>query len=257
MWISPMGQCVWPGKKIGGQRANRKGGRVPPADCRPKPCCSAGAPDRANAGHRLQCLVKLKLFRRGFFFPRCAAVGCRTGSRRSARGSSTCRTRLFFIVALTSSPTSSPIFSARNPASSANCLIISCVSGNGVMRSRPLYSILIANRGRPFGVFTRTGSENDLPLSIGMAFRFPPLRAPRSPTPQQAAKMLPGAALLECNAALFVRFPTNRFCCRLARAGLMAPIREPLSGISENRISSAPGCQRRTNPPLFNRCGAR
>ena len=58
-------------------------------------------------------------------------VGCRTGSRRSARGSSTCRTRLFFIVALTSSPTSSPIFSARNPASSANCLIISCVSGNG------------------------------------------------------------------------------------------------------------------------------
>ena len=53
------------------------------------------------------------------------------------------------IVALTSSPTSSPTFSARNPASSANCLIISCVSGNGVMRSRPLYSILIANRGRP------------------------------------------------------------------------------------------------------------
>jgi hypothetical protein len=229
---------------------------VPPADCRPKPCCSAGAPDRANAGHRLQCLVKLKLFRRGFF-PRCAAVGCRTGSRRSARGSSTCRTRLFFIVALTSSPTSSPIFSARNPASSANCLIISCVSGNGVMRSRPLYSILIANRGRPFGVFTRTGSENDLPLSIGMPFRFPPLRAPRSPTPQQAAKMLPAAALLECNAALFVRFPTNRFCCRFARGGLMAPIREGLSGISENRISGAPGCQRRTNPPLFNRCGAR
>ncbi len=184
------------GKKIAGQRANRKGGRVPPADRRPKPWCSAGAPDRANAGHRLQCMVKLKLFRRGFFFPRCAAVGCRTGSRRSARGSSTCRTRLFFIVALTSSPTSSPIFSARNPASSANCLIISCVSGNGVMRSRPLYSILRANRGRPFGVFTRTGSENDLPLSIGMPFRFPPLRAPRSPIHhQQAAKMLPGAAL--------------------------------------------------------------
>ena len=117
--VSRMGQGVWPGKKIGGQRANRKGGRVPPADCRPKPCCSAGAPDRANAGHRLQCMVKLKLFRRGFFFPRCAAVGCRTGSRRSARGSSTCRTRLFFIVALTSSPTSSPTFSPRNSASSA------------------------------------------------------------------------------------------------------------------------------------------
>ena len=197
MWTDGGGSCRGWGKvsgreKIGGQRANRKGGRVPPADCRPKPCCSAGG---ANAGHRLQCMVKLKLFRRGFFFPRCAAVGCRTGSRRSARGSSTCRTRLFFIVALTSSPTSSPIFSARNPASSANCLIISCVSGNGVMRSRPLYSILIANRGRPFGVFTRTGSENDLPLSIGMPFRFPPLRAPRSSTPQQAAKMLPGATL--------------------------------------------------------------
>ena len=141
------------------------------------------------------CMVKLKLFRRGFFFPRCAAVGCRTGSRRSARGSSTCRTRLFFIVALTSSPTSSPIFSARNPASSANCLIISCVSGNGVMRSPPLYSILIANRGRPFGVFTRTGSENDLPLSIGMPFRFPPLRTPRCSRPQQSAKMLAGATL--------------------------------------------------------------
>ena len=167
MWTSRMGQCVWPGKKIGGQRANRKGGRVPPADCRPEPCCSAGG---ANAGHRLQCMVKrlLKLFRRGFFFPRCAAVGCRTGSGRSAWGSSTCRTRLFSIVALTSSPTSSPIFSARNPASSANCLIISCVSGNGVMRSPPRYSILIANRGHCFGVFTRTGSENDLPLPIGM-----------------------------------------------------------------------------------------
>jgi len=123
--VSRMGQSVWPMVR------------------------SVGAPDRANAGPRLQCLVKLKLFRRGFFFPRCAAVGCRTGSRPSARGSSTCRTRLFFIVALTSSPTSSPIFSARNPASSANCLIISCGSGNGVMRSRPLYSILIANRGRP------------------------------------------------------------------------------------------------------------
>ena len=145
--------------------ARKPEGRVPPADRRPKPWCSAGAPDRANAGHRLQCLVKL--FRRGFFFPRCAAVGCRTGSRPSARGSSTCRTRLFFIVALTSSPTSSPTFSARNPASSANCLIISCVSGNGVMRSPPRYFILIANRGHWFGVFT-LGSENDLPLPIGM-----------------------------------------------------------------------------------------
>ena len=208
-------------------------------------------------GHQLQCMVKLKLFRRGFFFPRCAAVGCRTGSRRSARGSSTCRTRLFFIVALTSSPTSSPIFSARNPASSANCLIISCVSGNGVMRSRPLYSILIANRGRPFGVFTRTGSENDLPLSIGMPFRFPPLRTPRSPTPQQAAKMLPGATLWSATQLCSYGSRPTDFVAGFARGGFMAPIREPLSGISENRISSAPGCQRRTNPPLFNRCGAR
>ena len=74
MWTDGGGSCRGWGKvsgwkKIGGQRANRKGGRVPPADCRPKPCCSAGAPDRANAGHRLQCMVKLKLFRRGFFFP--------------------------------------------------------------------------------------------------------------------------------------------------------------------------------------------
>jgi hypothetical protein len=164
---------------------------------------------------------------------------------------------LFFIVALTSSPTSSPIFSARNPASSANCLIISCVSGNGVMRSRPLYSILIANRGRPFGVFTRTGSENDLPLSIGMPFRFPPLRAPRSPTPQQAAKMLPGATLWSATQLCSYGSRPTDFVAGLRGRGLMAPIREGLSGISENRISSAPGCQRRTNPPLFNRCGAR
>ena len=191
-------------------------------------------------------MVKLKLFRRGFFFPRCAAVGCRTGSRRSARGSSTCRTRLFFIVALTSSPTSSPIFSARNPASSANCLIISCVSGNGVMRSRPLYSILIANRGRPFGVFTRTGSENDLPLSIGMPFRFPPLRTPRSSTPQQSAKMLAGATLWSATQICsYGSRPTDLL--PVGAGGLTAPIREGLSGISENRISSAPGCQRRTN----------
>ena len=111
-------------------------------------------------------MVNLKLFRRGFFFPRRAAVGCRTGSGRLARGSSTCRTRLFCIVALTSPPTTSPTFSPRNSVSSANCLIISCVSGNGVMRSPPRYSILIANRGHCFGVFTRTGSENDLPLPI-------------------------------------------------------------------------------------------
>jgi hypothetical protein len=74
---------------------------------------------------------------------------------------------LFCIVALTSPPTSSPKFSPRNSASSANCLIISCVSGNGVMRSPPRYSILIENRGHCFGVFT-LGSENDLPLPIGM-----------------------------------------------------------------------------------------
>jgi hypothetical protein len=79
---------------------------------------------------------------------------------------------LFFIVALTSSPTSSPIFSARNPASSANCLIISCVSGNGVMRSPPLYSILIVDRGRPFGVFTRTGSQNDFLFRLACRFDF-------------------------------------------------------------------------------------
>ena len=173
--VSRMGQSVWPGKKIGRQRANRKGGRVPPADLRPKAWfVRSGHLTVRMHGHQLQCMVKrlLKLFRRGFFFPRCAAVGCRTGSGRSARGSSTCRTRLFFSVALTSPPTGSPTFSARNSASSANCLIISCVSGNGVMRSAPRYSILIANRGHCFGVFTRTGSENDLPLSIGMPFRF-------------------------------------------------------------------------------------
>ena len=167
-------------------------------------------------------MVKLKLFRRGFFFPRCAAVGCRTGSGRSAWGSSTCRTRLFSIVALTSSPTSSPIFSARNPASSANCLIISCVSGNGVMRSRPLYSILIANRGRPFGVFTRTGSQNDLPLPIGMPFRFPPLRTLRSSTPQQSAKMLAGATLWSA-AQICSHGSRQRICCRFARAALRRP----------------------------------
>ena len=120
--VSRMGQGVWLGKKIGGQRANRKGGRVPPADLRPKAWfVRSGHLTVRMHGHQLQCMVKrlLKLFRRGFFFPRCAAVGCRTGSRRSARGSSTCRTRLFFIVALTSSPTSSPTFSPRNSASSA------------------------------------------------------------------------------------------------------------------------------------------
>ena len=108
------------GKKIAGQRANRKGGSrrrivAPSLGARP------GLLTVRMHGHQLQCMVKRrpKLFRRGFFFPRCAAVGCRTGSRRSARGSSTCRTRLFFIVALTSSPTSSPTFSPRNSASSA------------------------------------------------------------------------------------------------------------------------------------------
>ena len=65
------------------------------------------------------------------------------------------------------SATSSPTFSPRNSTSSANCRIISCVSGNGVMRSPPRYSILIENRGHCFGVFT-LGSENDLPLPIGM-----------------------------------------------------------------------------------------
>jgi len=158
------------GKKIGGQRANRKGGRVPPADLRPKAWfVRSGLLTVRMHGHQLQCMAKRlpKLFRRGFFVPRCAAVGCRTGSGRLARGSSTCRTRLFTIVALTSPPTSSPTFSPRNSASSANCLIISCVSGSGVMRSPPLYFILIANRGHWFGVFT-LGSENDLPLPIGM-----------------------------------------------------------------------------------------
>ena len=67
MWTDGGGSCRGWGKvsgwkKRGGQRANRKGGRVPPADCRPKPCCSAGG---ANAGHRLQCMVK----RRPKLFP--------------------------------------------------------------------------------------------------------------------------------------------------------------------------------------------
>jgi hypothetical protein len=77
--VSRMGQSVWPGKKIGGQRANRKGGRVPPADLRPKAWfVRSGHLTVRMHGHQLQCMVKrlLKLFRRGFFFPRCAAVGC-------------------------------------------------------------------------------------------------------------------------------------------------------------------------------------
>ena len=169
--MSRMGQSVWPMVR------------------------SVGAPDRANAGPRLQCLVKLKLFRRGFFFPRCAAVGCRTGSRPSARGSSTCRTRLFFIVALTSSPTSSPIFSRPKP-----CLKRQL--SDHILWERQRSDAFPAPVFHPdsepraaFGVFTRTGSENDLPLSIGMPFRFPPLRTPRSSTPQQSAKMLAGATL--------------------------------------------------------------
>jgi hypothetical protein len=96
------------GKKDSGAARKPEGREGPAGGSSPQALVLGRAPDRANAGHRLQCMVKLKLFRRGFFFPRCAAVGCRTGSRRSARGSS-----------ITSSPTSSPIFSARNPASSA------------------------------------------------------------------------------------------------------------------------------------------
>ena len=120
--VSRMGQGVWPGKKIGGQRANGEGREGPAGGSSPQSLvCSVGHLTVRMHGHQLQCMVKRRpeLFRRGFFFPRCAAVGCRTGSRRSARGSSTCRTRLFFIVALTSSPTSSPTFSPRNSASSA------------------------------------------------------------------------------------------------------------------------------------------
>ena len=158
------------GKKDRGAARKPEGREGPAGGSSPQSLvCSVGHLTVRMHGHQLQCMVKRrpKLFRRGFFFPRCAAVGCRTGSGRSAWGSSTCRTRLFCIVALTSPPTSSPTFSPRNSASSANCLIISCVSGNGVMRSPPLYSILIANRGHCFGVFT-LGSENDLPLPIGM-----------------------------------------------------------------------------------------
>jgi hypothetical protein len=154
------------GKKDRGAARKPEGREGPAGGSSP---CSVGHLTVRMHGHQLQCMVKRrpKLFRRGFFFPRCAAIGCRTGSGRLARGSSTCRTRLFSIVALTSPPTSSPTFSPRNSASSANCLIISCVSGNGVMRSPPRYFILIANRGHWFGVFT-LGSENDLPLPIGM-----------------------------------------------------------------------------------------
>jgi hypothetical protein len=174
MWTDGGGSCRGWGKVSGkkDRRAARKpeGREGPAGGSSPQSLVwSVGAPDRANARHQLQCMAKRlpKLFRRGFFVPRCAAVGCRTGSGRLARGSSTCRTRLFTIVALTSPPTSSPTFSPRNSASSANCLIISCVSGSGVMRSPPRYFILIANRGHWFGVFT-LGSENDLPLPIGM-----------------------------------------------------------------------------------------
>ena len=37
---------------------------------------------------------------------------------------------------------------------------------------RALYSILIANGGHAFCVFTGTGSENDLPLPISIPFLF-------------------------------------------------------------------------------------
>jgi hypothetical protein len=57
MWTSRTGQCL-AGKKDRGQRANRKEGG-PAGGLAPKPCCSAGAPDGQNAGHRLQYMVKL------------------------------------------------------------------------------------------------------------------------------------------------------------------------------------------------------
>jgi hypothetical protein len=70
---SRMGQSVWPGKKIAGQRANRKGGSrrrivAPSLGARP------GLLTVRMQGTDLHCMVKLKLFRRGFFFARCAAA---------------------------------------------------------------------------------------------------------------------------------------------------------------------------------------
>jgi hypothetical protein len=171
MWTDGGGSCRGWGKvsgwkKIGGQRANRKGGRVPPADCRPEPCCSAGG---ANAGHRLQCMVK----RRPKLFPARLLLSSLRGRWLPnwvgplGLGIEHLSNEVVLYRRSNKSATSSPTFSPRNSTSSANCRIISCVSGNGVMRSPPRYFILIANRGHWFGVFT-LGSENDLPLPIGM-----------------------------------------------------------------------------------------
>ena len=128
--VSRMGQSVWPGKKIGGQRANRKGGRVPPADLRPKAWfVRSGHLTVRMHGHQLQCMVKrlLKLFRRGFFFPRCAAVGCLMVRERAP---SCLRVALL-----------RPWHSARPPRTSSNSIIGSAGT------DAPTHSIIATRAG--------------------------------------------------------------------------------------------------------------
>jgi hypothetical protein len=153
MWTDGGGSCRGWGKvsgwkKIGGQRANRKGGRVPPADCRPKPCCSAGG---ANAGHRLQCMVK----RRPKLFPARLLLSSLRGRWLPnwvgplGLGIEHLSNEVVLYRRSNKSATSSPTFSPRNSTSSANCRIISCVSGNGVMRSPPwVFSDLVTGHLR-------------------------------------------------------------------------------------------------------------
>ena len=168
-------------------------------------------------------MVNLKLFRRGFFFPRCAAVGCRTGSRRSARGSSTCRTRLFFIVALTSSPTSSPTFSASKP-----CLKRQL--SDHILCERQRSDAFPASVLHPDSEPRATVSVSSPGLAPKMIFLFR-LACRLISTIENAPDPPDHSKALKCWRALLfgvqrrsVRtVPDQQICCRFARAALRRP----------------------------------